>query len=133
MIWSLITTAMLFDAKSYKIPNQLIALGYLAGLFMDLEEYHLAGSIIFFINALWPILLLYMLFIVGGLGAGDIKLFSVMSALVGANITGRVMIISVFIAGVAAIAICIKERKIVKRRLHYSFYITAGFLACHIL
>lgn len=37
------------------------------------------GVITFLVQAIWPIVLLYILFLQRGLGAGDIKLFSVIS------------------------------------------------------
>lgn len=82
----------------------------------------------FFINAVIPVVSLFVLFIMGGLGAGDIKLLSVMATVVGVRWTYKTFAASVFLAGCVAIVICIKEQKISKRKLHYSYYIGAGFL-----
>ena len=112
MTWNLLTVATLFDARDYKIPNQLIALGYVAGLFINVAQYHLAGTLIFIFNITWPILLLYLLYLVGGLGAGDIKLFSVMAPMVGAGMTENVMILSLFLAAAVAVGLCIYEKRI---------------------
>ena len=127
LIWTILVAALYSDAKYYKIPNQLIVLGYVASFYLNIEKYGLSGAKIFIIEAIWPYLLLYLLFILGGMGSGDIKLFSVIATMVGAAMTIRTMIYAVLLAGVVAIILCIKERKIVDRKLHFSYYITAGF------
>lgn len=127
LIWSILTSACLFDARNYKIPNELIILGYLAGLIMNLLSFKIMGIVLFITKATWPILFLYLLTVVKGLGAGDVKLFSVMSTMVGASDVVDVFVYSVMLAGVIAIALCIKEGHIVRRKLHYSYYIAAAF------
>ena len=127
LIWSILTSACLFDARNYKIPNELIILGYLAGLIMNLLSFKIMGIVLFITKATWPILFLYLLTVVKGLGAGDVKLFSVMSTMVGASDVVDVFVYSVMFAGVIAIALCIKEGHIVRRKLHYSYYIAAAF------
>ena len=127
LIWSILTTGCLFDARDYKIPNELIILGYIGGLLLNLHSYQIMGVAIFITKAIWPILLLSLLTVVRGLGAGDVKLFSVMSTMVGAADLVTTFIYSVMIAGVIAIGLCIKNGHIVKRKLHYSYYIAAAF------
>ncbi|MBR5952371.1 MAG: prepilin peptidase [Pseudobutyrivibrio sp.] len=127
LIWSILTTGCLFDARDYKIPNELIILGYIGGLLLNLHSYQIMGVAIFITKAIWPILLLSLLTVVKGLGAGDVKLFSVMSTMVGAADLVTTFIYSVMIAGVIAIWLCIKNGHIVKRKLHYSYYIAAAF------
>ena len=127
LIWSILTTGCLFDAREYKIPNELIILGYIGGLLLNLHRYQIMGVAIFITKAIWPILLLSLLTVVKGLGAGDVKLFSVMSTMVGAADLVTTFIYSVMIAGVIAIGLCIKNGHIVKRKLHYSYYIAAAF------
>ena len=127
LIWSILTTGCLFDARDYKIPNELIILGYIGGLLLNLHSYQIMGVAIFITKAIWPILLLSLLTVVKGLGAGDVKLFSVMSTMVGAADLVTTFIYSLMIAGVIAIGLCIKNGHIVKRKLHYSYYIAAAF------
>jgi Flp pilus assembly protein protease CpaA len=126
--WSILTVANLFDAREYKIPNELIILGYAAGLFLNIQNFQMIGVVLFIIKAILPVLILYLLYTLKGLGSGDIKLFSVMSTLVGFEYTTEVMITSVMLAGVAVLGLFLYEKGInLKRRLHYSFYMTAAF------
>lgn len=127
LIWSILTTGCLFDARDYKIPNELILLGYVGGLLLNIRSYQLMGVAFFIGKAIWPILLLSLLNLARGLGAGDVKLFSVMSTMVGAADLVTTFIYSVMLAGVIAIGLCIKNGHIVKRKLHYSYYIAAAF------
>ncbi len=120
--------ANLFDARNYKVPNELIILGYVAGLFLNIQTSLWSGLLLFIYKALIPILILWLLYQVRAIGAGDIKLFSVMSTLVGLKLTTDVMIASVMLAGIAICGLFLYEKKIkLKRKLHYSFYLTAAF------
>ena len=120
--------ANLFDARDYKIPNELIILGYAAGLFLNIQTFQLIGVVLFIVKATLPVLILYLLYRMKGLGSGDIKLFSVMSTLVGFEYTTDVMVASVMLAGIAVIGLFLYEKGIsLTRRLQYSFYITAAF------
>ena len=71
--------AVSFDLKDRRIPNVLIAAGLIAGLLysMTVRGQESIGFVLG--NMLFPILLLYFLFLIHVLGAGDIKLFVVMS------------------------------------------------------
>ncbi|WP_176761903.1 prepilin peptidase [Pseudobutyrivibrio sp. YE44] len=128
VIWSILTLATIFDARAYRIPNQLIGLGYVAGLYLNILQFQTIGIVYFIIKAIWPIILLYLLYQWKGLGAGDIKLFSVMSTLVGMRVTTDVFVLSVMLAGVAVLALVLYEGRLeIKRKLHYSYYIAAAF------
>ena len=128
LIWSILTIAVIFDGRSYRIPNQLIILGYLAGIYINIVSYGMVGIVYFIAKAIWPIALLSILYLLGRqLGAGDIKLFSVMATLVGADITVDTMILSVILAALAIAILSLRERQLIKRKLHYSFYMAAAF------
>ena len=66
--------ASLWDFKKGKIPNLLIIVGFLYGLMRVFYYQNLFRHIP---GILFPILLLYPLFKIGTIGAGDIKLLSV--------------------------------------------------------
>ncbi len=128
LIWSILLWASICDARYYKIPNQLIVVGYLIGIIMNLIEYQALGIVYFIIRAGWPILILTLLRICGKtIGMGDVKIISVMSTMLCVDDLIFVMAASVMLAGVAIILRCIIERQFVKKELHYSFYITAAF------
>jgi Flp pilus assembly protein protease CpaA len=128
LIWSILTLATVFDARSYTIPNQLIVLGYLAGFVTSLTSQGIKGIAHFLLMAIWPIGLLMLLYICGkSMGAGDIKLFSVMATLVGVSATVKTFVLSVILAGITIIAISTYEGRLLRRKLHYSYYMAAAF------
>ncbi len=96
-------TAYFFDRKSGRIPNHLIMLGLLTGLIYVIRENGYTGIAGAIISMAWPILLLYVLFLLRVLGAGDIKLFSVISVFLDHHQMLTVIYLS-FLAG-AAVAV----------------------------
>ncbi len=69
------------DIKTCRISNRLIVSGLFLGLFIQIGEYGIKGIGIFTINASIPVILFYLMFLARVLGAGDIKLFSVISSI----------------------------------------------------
>ena len=131
-VWCLLVCANVCDAKYYRVPNELIGLGYLLGIHIHVMSYGAKGLVIFMVKAVIPILLLYLLYVIDGLGAGDIKLYSVItgctSAVVGTMESLLLLVtLSIFIAGAAIVLRCFKEKRLDRRKLHFSFYITAAF------
>ena len=80
--YTLVLIAVCMDLKSMKISNRLILLGIILSLvrrfFCEETGGVLTGLFLIFI----PVILLYLLFLVGALGAGDIKLFSLIGGFV---------------------------------------------------
>ena len=72
-------TAYICDLKCKKVPNLLIMMGYATGFMYVISEKGPSGIPEAVISVSWPILLLFVLFRIRALGAGDIKLFSVCS------------------------------------------------------
>ncbi len=71
--------AYMFDLREGRVPNILIISGYTTGFIYAICEKGASGIPEAIISLAWPILLLYVLFRIRALGAGDIKLFSVIS------------------------------------------------------
>lgn len=124
----LLGTAIYYDFRTDKVPNRLILTGYLTGAVLSV---HAPPDLIHFIvSALWPIVLLYPLFLIRGLGAGDIKLFSVLSIFYSSTILIRIMILSVFIGAVISIISWFTNRFLTKTVFrHYIHYTLCIFLA----
>ena len=91
-----------FDLKIRKIPNWLIACGLLLGVALNaLQGYtHLFASISGFLVGVG---VLFLPFAMGWIGAGDVKFFGVVGALVGIWMLPRVFFYSALVAGLIAI------------------------------
>lgn len=75
----LLLIASTWDIRTGKIPNYLIIIGYVLGIGTILIQEGVDNLWICVARAAWPILLLYGLFYIRAVGAGDIKLLSVVS------------------------------------------------------
>ena len=90
------------DLKSYKISNLLIIFGLILGLIINYCEQGRTSVSLWFFGMLLPILLLFPLFLMKALGAGDIKLFSVVGCFCGAasvyHSIGAAFVIAAFLS-----------------------------------
>lgn len=94
---------MFFDLKLRKIPNWLIASGLLCGVVLN--YFHGDGRWLqsvygFFVG----VAVLVVPFAFGWIGAGDVKFFGVVGALLGISWLPRVFFYSALVAGVIAVA-----------------------------
>jgi len=77
--------AVCMDLKSQKIDNLWIMIGWSAGLLYQIFSHRFRGVGVFLLGSLLPIFLLYLLFWFRMLGAGDIKMLSVLGGVMGAG------------------------------------------------
>lgn len=119
----LLLLALRQDLKSYKISNSIILIGYLVSLLFFLQEYKWtsmhkwAGSIII------PILILFPLYFIKALGAGDIKLFSVIGSFFGTSFVIHFMALSFVIGGILSAVQLIRYKNLKIRLLFFLSYI----------
>ncbi|MGB8452779.1 MAG: A24 family peptidase [Anaerocolumna sp.] len=114
----LLLLAVIMDLKSYKISNYLIIFGLISGILFNFYEYGWASVSNSFFGILLPILLLFSLFIIKALGAGDIKLFSVVGSFYGITYVFK-SIVAAFIIGAAMSLIYLIKYRLVFYRLHH--------------
>ena len=94
--------AALFDIRERRIPNWIILFGLIAGL--ALGAFQSGTQFIFNITGFFAgILALMIPFAFGWMGAGDVKFFAVMGALVGYKPLPRVFFYSCIVAGLIAL------------------------------
>jgi len=91
-----------FDLSIRKIPNWLIALGLASGVILNAFQGSgsLNQSILGFIVG---IAVLIVPFALGWIGAGDVKFFGVIGALLGVSLLPRVFFYSALVAGIIAL------------------------------
>lgn len=108
----LVTAGALTDVKTGKIPNALTYPACVFGLARGLAEagwVGLADSLAGLAFAFVPFFLLYL---TGGMGAGDVKMMAAVGALMGRDFTLLAMINSVFFGALIALLIVIWEGRI---------------------
>lgn len=116
--------AVYHDLKSYKIKNYLIVIGVLTGLIINLIELGLVANYSFLLATIIPIIILFPLFIIKAMGAGDIKLFSIIGSYLGVYPIIKIIIISFFVGGIMSIIYLIRTKSFIKRFVHMKSYIT---------
>jgi len=93
--------AVAADFREMRISNRLIASGLMMGLALRILGEGGAGIVHFLVNISIPVILLFLLFQLRVIGAGDIKLFSV----AGGFLSMRQLLYVILAAFVAAAAV----------------------------
>lgn len=114
--------AVYFDLQSKRIPNKWIVLASSINLVLLCLEKEQRGCVLFLVRFLLPIVLLYAVYIIGGLGAGDIKLFAVISTTMEAHQTISVILCSFFIGAAYGLLRWISEKKLFSKIREGIFY-----------
>lgn len=116
------------DVRTGKISNRLIMPGLFLGYIRSLSEYGWNGSIYFLIRISIPVLVFYLLFLMHALGAGDIKLFSVISSCIGLEGLVKVVVFSFLVGAVFAVCILIRNKNLYSRIEYFSGYVRTALL-----
>ena len=98
------------DIQSGKVSNRMIAIGLMTGLIFQVIEHKVCGIYFFLWNISVPVILLYLLFQMRVLGAGDIKLFSMIGSILTIGELYQCMACSFLVAGAGAAALLATDR-----------------------
>ena len=122
------------DFREHRISNRLIAFGLCSGLIFRILGEGSIGIVHFLVNISIPVILLFLLFQLRVLGAGDIKLFSVIGGFLEIRQLCIVIVTAFGVASVLGIAKLICERQSAgnggKRRtlIHFSLAIFISYV-----
>lgn len=120
----ILSAAVYTDYRQRRIPNWIVGFGVVSGLFICF----LHGGVSSFLEGLCgmvlPVVLLYPAFMIGGLGAGDLKLFAVVGSYLGIK---GVLISLTFAFVMGAILSLVKMIRFhnFKERIYYFFSYTS--------
>ena len=82
VVYPLVLIAVVMDLRNMRISNRLILIGLGSALILRLFRGGLYDMLLGILLISFPVILLYLLFLLGVLGAGDIKLFSLIGGFV---------------------------------------------------
>ncbi|SHO53869.1 A24 family peptidase [Anaerocolumna xylanovorans] len=125
----LLLAAVREDFKSYKIPNYLIALGLMASLVLYIAGHGWGSILSWFSGIFFPFALLFPLFFIRAVGAGDIKLFSVIGGFYGAAFGIQTIILSFLAAAIFSVILIIRKKQFQKRILTLKLYMHKLYVA----
>lgn len=115
MCLTLLSVAAATDIQSFRVSNRLIASGLLLGLFSQILECGMRGIGVFLLNVSIPVILLYLLFLIRALGAGDIKLFSMIGGIWGLQVLCTTIAASFLVAAVLSLCKVLYHRNLIFR------------------
>lgn len=98
LLYTVTTAAAVQDMVRGKISNRLILAGLLAALICRILQGGIRAILPYLGNIIFPVIVLYLFYLAGILGAGDIKLFSVIGGFITFQCLVRCMFFS-FAAG----------------------------------
>jgi prepilin peptidase CpaA len=106
----LVVVAAILDVYTRKIPNLLTVPAVLAGLVWNLSLYGWRGALSSFLGLCLGMGVLLVFYVLGGMGAGDVKLLGAVGALVGPQQVFYALILTALVGGVLALAYVIIKR-----------------------
>ncbi|WP_330414410.1 A24 family peptidase [Lachnotalea glycerini] len=100
MLSLVVLIALIMDFATGKVSNKLIIIGLLLGFFIPYIQDKKGNIIGFLLGAAAPVAILLLVFMIGGIGAGDIKLFAVIGGFIGVQGVLKCMITAFVIGAV---------------------------------
>ncbi|MCX7843507.1 MAG: A24 family peptidase [Clostridia bacterium] len=119
-LWILVAVALISDIKANKITNCITLPFVLMGIATNFFRTGWSGAVDSVFGVLTPAVLLFVLYGLRMLGAGDIKLFCAIGAIMGLSFALYAMAYSFLAGGVIAVIIIIIKKNGLKR-LKYVF------------
>ena len=116
------TVAVCMDLSRQRIDNRWILLGWIGGFSYQVYYYQLSGAGYFLIGCLLPIVVLYLLFWFRMLGAGDIKLLSVLGGFIGPAAVFKCIGLSLLFGAILSLAILILCGNFLPRLRYFTDY-----------
>ena len=110
--------ALFFDLKTGKIPNVLLFFGLLAGCIYRIAVFGPEGILSFCAGAAFPFFVLFILFRLGMMGAGDIKLLMAAGGLSGWPGSLRLFVLSILFGAIVS-AVILTRRVRLRDRVRY--------------
>ena len=108
---ALVAAAGWSDLRTRQIPNWLTVSGAIIGFALQTFYGGLSGAVASVEGAVLGLGIFVALYIAGGMGAGDVKLFGAVGALVGPQSLVLVFVLTGVLGGLAAVVAMIAHRK----------------------
>lgn len=128
MLFLFVAVCLYTDLTERKIYNSVVLCGIVTALVINITLLNITEGIVFTFAGLFTgILLLIIPFIVGGLGAGDVKMLGMIGAFTGYGIVVQIMLASAVVGGIYALIVMLAGRKLMSRmwKIIQGFYLFA--------
>lgn len=105
------------------MPNAIVCAGLALSLYHSVWQYGIAGIWLFSLRCLFPFVVCFIFYLLHMLGAGDVKLFSIICSYYSVESCVRVMIVSLLIGALFSVIKMILQKSFIRRFRHFSNYI----------
>ena len=122
----LLIAAVFFDVRDRKIPNVLILAGWGMALLFCMVRGDDEEFVRCIVSVVGTILCAFPLFKLHVIGAGDIKLLSVIGSLHGLGFLWQVILVWLTLAGAVSVVVMFRRQLVRERFLHLKNYMLLG-------
>lgn len=129
----LLVLSLISDIRTYKIKNIITLPFTVAGLVVNCILYGTNGLKLSVIGWLVAVLMLFMLYALRMLGAGDVKLFGAVGAIMGYAFTVDSILYSFIFGGIIGVFYLIARKNAAKRLKYLLTYLKSCFLSFRLL
>ena len=119
----ILTAAAYGDWRERRIANEWILLGWCLGIICRLWEGGIQALALGLVALIIPLMIGWPLHRMGGIGAGDVKLCSVISLLCGLGFLGKVLVIMSVIAGTLSLVQLCRKAELLQRCISLLVYL----------
>jgi prepilin peptidase CpaA len=109
------TAALYYDLKDQRIPNKLVIICTISGIVIHTSFDEWSGLLMSLIGCASGMIVLLVLYFFKAVGAGDVKFFGAIGALVGMDFTLYCMMYSLVYAGFIGLLIILFRKEFSKR------------------
>lgn len=128
ILTALLLLSLISDIKTKKIPNKITASFAGAGLILNCILQGMHGLLFSFAGWALPVTILFPLLLLRMLGAGDIKLFASIGALMGYSFVAYTVLYSFVFGGIISVIVLLTRRNCIKRFRYFMEYIKSCLL-----
>lgn len=94
------SVAVFTDWRFYRIPNLSIVIGITAGLYITYMSYSASGILESLVSMFFTFMAFYPFYLIGGIGAGDVKLFMMVCCYIRGNRLLYYMLVTMLLAAI---------------------------------
>jgi len=123
----ILSLALYHDIKEQKIKNAVTLPGAVFGFLLNIVEGGVNGSVFSLKGWIVPVLLLIVLYLINVMGAGDIKLFAAIGAIMGVRFAVGTIVFSIYIGGLIAIVLLLVRKRFLSRMSFLLNYLLSVF------
>src|SRR5580692_12667524 len=117
----LVVIAAVYDIRFRRIPNWLVLTGLLAGVVLNTLLLEWSGVRASLLGIILAFLVYFPLYLLRGMGAGDVKLMAAIGALVGPSNWFGIFVLSGILGGVFAVLFLLSRGKLLNSLWNIGF------------